>query len=441
MDRTQGDRAKDEPKRTAGDDSWDVWSNYLFCPTLCRTCEHFYEVNSNWPYHCKGPSSRAVSHKSKKENNKQYDHCEIYEEKKKTVETPVAKSSSKEDEYEQKRISREEERNRREAEKEERERERQEWRAEREREEREKAEREAQFEREMQERSEQWAKEQKEREAKEEYDRVHCFYCGEQGFLVKFHSKHFHEKCLNEFKNKDNGKEWITQEEKNEMYEDKKSKAFNIKDKYKEYFDSVNKDGFDLLAEFTKSDWKSDVFKERVRNLNLDEFSLYVENKYKTEKAKQEAAEEQKRYEQEQDEIYSVKSLQVDQIVKKNDFTELLISSKLLEEFYGDSYKSRREAVNNLNLDEFSHFVENKKVQREKEEKELAIKNTRKNKNILIVLSLFFGFIGADRFYAGRIGLGILKFLTVGGWCVWWLIDFILAIAGKQKDRNGNYIC
>lgn len=72
-------RALREPKRTAADSSWDVWSNYLFCPRLCEECRWFSRANSNWPFHCKGPTSRAASHESKKDGYKQYDHCVSFE--------------------------------------------------------------------------------------------------------------------------------------------------------------------------------------------------------------------------------------------------------------------------------------------------------------------------------------------------------------------------
>jgi uncharacterized protein YraI len=57
-------------------------------------------------------------------------------------------------------------------------------------------------------------------------------------------------------------------------------------------------------------------------------------------------------------------------------------------------------------------------------------------------LSILLGGIGADRFYAGRIGLGIVKLLSmfVGIGTIWWLIDIFLALMGLQKDSNGDFI-
>ncbi|QEW04338.1 TM2 domain-containing protein [Microbacterium lushaniae] len=54
-----------------------------------------------------------------------------------------------------------------------------------------------------------------------------------------------------------------------------------------------------------------------------------------------------------------------------------------------------------------------------------------------LLLSIFLGEFGIDRFYLGKIGTGILKLITVGGFGVWWLIDLILVIAGVMKDKRG----
>ena len=47
---------------------------------------------------------------------------------------------------------------------------------------------------------------------------------------------------------------------------------------------------------------------------------------------------------------------------------------------------------------------------------------------------------GAHRFYAGKIGKGILMLLTAGGFGIWWLIDFIILLCGNFKDNDGNLI-
>lgn len=63
-----------------------------------------------------------------------------------------------------------------------------------------------------------------------------------------------------------------------------------------------------------------------------------------------------------------------------------------------------------------------------------------KSRTVLTILSFFLGGLGVDRFYSGRVGLGVAKLLTAGGFGIWSLVDFILAIAGAQKDGQGNVI-
>lgn len=59
---------------------------------------------------------------------------------------------------------------------------------------------------------------------------------------------------------------------------------------------------------------------------------------------------------------------------------------------------------------------------------------------IALLLSIFFGIIGADRFYLGRWELGILKLLTMGGLFAWWLIDIVLLLLGVMKDEFGREV-
>ena len=51
---------------------------------------------------------------------------------------------------------------------------------------------------------------------------------------------------------------------------------------------------------------------------------------------------------------------------------------------------------------------------------------------LVLLMSIFFGQIGVDRFIIGHTGLGILKLLTLGGFGIWWLIDIILVASKFQ---------
>jgi TM2 domain-containing membrane protein YozV len=57
---------------------------------------------------------------------------------------------------------------------------------------------------------------------------------------------------------------------------------------------------------------------------------------------------------------------------------------------------------------------------------------------VTLLLSIFVGTIGVDRFYLGYTGLGILKLITFGGCGIWWLIDLIMIVTGSMTDSNGN---
>ena len=50
------------------------------------------------------------------------------------------------------------------------------------------------------------------------------------------------------------------------------------------------------------------------------------------------------------------------------------------------------------------------------------------------------GVCGIHRFYLGKIWTGIAMLLTLGGLGVWALIDFIFAVSGKMKDKEGRPI-
>ena len=56
---------------------------------------------------------------------------------------------------------------------------------------------------------------------------------------------------------------------------------------------------------------------------------------------------------------------------------------------------------------------------------------------VALILSIFFGNFGVDRFYLGYVGLGLLKMLTFGGCGIWWLIDIILIATRKVTDSSG----
>lgn len=45
---------------------------------------------------------------------------------------------------------------------------------------------------------------------------------------------------------------------------------------------------------------------------------------------------------------------------------------------------------------------------------------------------------GAHRFYAGKIGTGLLQLVTMGGLGIWYLYDVILVASGGFRDMEGR---
>jgi TM2 domain-containing membrane protein YozV len=57
-----------------------------------------------------------------------------------------------------------------------------------------------------------------------------------------------------------------------------------------------------------------------------------------------------------------------------------------------------------------------------------------------ILLCFFLGTLGIHRFYVGKIGTGILMLITAGGFGIWQIIDFVVAVVGHFRDKKGRYI-
>jgi hypothetical protein len=57
---------------------------------------------------------------------------------------------------------------------------------------------------------------------------------------------------------------------------------------------------------------------------------------------------------------------------------------------------------------------------------------------VAFTLAILLGMFGAHRFYAGKVGTGLLQLVTLGGLGVWYLYDVILVASGGFKDSEGR---
>jgi len=92
--------------------------------------------------------------------------------------------------------------------------------------------------------------------------------------------------------------------------------------------------------------------------------------------------------------------------------------------------------TNNKHFPEDSLSMIREKLMNISDDKFNTVMCTRfKDTTISLVLSILLGSYGIDRFYLGQVGLGVAKLLTLGGCCIWAIVDWFL-IMGKTRDIN-----
>lgn len=65
---------------------------------------------------------------------------------------------------------------------------------------------------------------------------------------------------------------------------------------------------------------------------------------------------------------------------------------------------------------------------------------SEKSRGVALALCIPLGVFGAHRFYAGKIGTGLLQLCTIGGLGLWWLYDLILVALGEFRDEEGRKV-
>ena len=58
-----------------------------------------------------------------------------------------------------------------------------------------------------------------------------------------------------------------------------------------------------------------------------------------------------------------------------------------------------------------------------------------KDPTTALILSIFLGYLGVDRFILGDVGIGVGKLLTCGGCGIWQIVDWFL-IQNRAKEVN-----
>ena len=67
----------------------------------------------------------------------------------------------------------------------------------------------------------------------------------------------------------------------------------------------------------------------------------------------------------------------------------------------------------------------------------MACDQDAKDPTTILLISIFLGGLGIDRFVLGQTIVGLVKLLTAGGCGVWWFIDLFL-IMGATKEANAE---
>jgi TM2 domain-containing membrane protein YozV len=66
--------------------------------------------------------------------------------------------------------------------------------------------------------------------------------------------------------------------------------------------------------------------------------------------------------------------------------------------------------------------------------KEVAVSS--KSRLVALLLCFLFGWAGGHRFYAEKTGTAIIMLFSMGGFGLWWFLDFVMIATGNFRDKN-----
>ncbi|TXD49105.1 TM2 domain-containing protein [Polaribacter sp. IC073] len=88
---------------------------------------------------------------------------------------------------------------------------------------------------------------------------------------------------------------------------------------------------------------------------------------------------------------------------------------------------------------EVVEVIKDNKVEQKEVTSFAAVASSGKSQVTALLLSIFLGGLGIDRFYLGYNLLGFLKLITLGGFGIWYIIDLIMIVTGDLQPKNGSY--
>jgi TM2 domain-containing membrane protein YozV len=77
------------------------------------------------------------------------------------------------------------------------------------------------------------------------------------------------------------------------------------------------------------------------------------------------------------------------------------------------------------------------KIEAVKKRKEKGdVQASRKSRLVSLLLCFFLGWAGGHRFYVKKMGTALLMLFTMGGFGMWYFLDFIMIASGAFKDKD-----